>query len=44
MEVQSTETLAYEILLYDGIERSDLRYLMTDYVEHMEHHLKKALE
>jgi hypothetical protein len=44
MEVQTAETLAYEIILYDGKERSDLRYLMTDYVEHMGHHLKKIFE
>ncbi len=44
METQTAETLAYEILLYEGEEGHDLRYLMTDYVEHMEHHLKKVFE
>ncbi len=43
MEAQTEETLAYKILLYDGKETTDLRFLMTDYVEHMEHHLNKIL-
>jgi DinB superfamily len=41
MEVQNEETLAYAIILNDGTQ-SDLRFLMVDYVDHMEHHFRKV--
>lgn len=36
---QAEDTLAYPLLLPDNQQR-DLRFLMTDYVVHLEHHLK----
>lgn len=36
---QTEDTLAYPLLLPDNQQR-DLRFLMTDYVVHLEHHLK----
>jgi DinB superfamily len=41
MEAQNEETLSYPIVFHDGT-RSDLRFLMVDYVDHMEHHLRKV--
>lgn len=42
MERQTPETLSFAIKLSEG-SVSDLRYLMTDYVDHMEHHLKQII-
>lgn len=42
METQTKETLAYAIELPDGTS-SDLRFLMTDYVDHLEHHIRQLL-
>lgn len=42
MRLQTKRTLSFEILLYEG-EKSDLKFLMTDYVDHMEHHVKQIL-
>jgi hypothetical protein len=38
---QTEETLAYQIILGDGQLR-DLRFLMVDYVDHLEYHLKQV--
>jgi len=38
MDNQTEESLAYKVLLSDG-SVSDLRYLMTDYVDHLSHHM-----
>lgn len=43
MKLQTEATLSYPIILPDG-EASDLRFLMTDYVDHLEHHLKQLKE
>ncbi|MGH1384508.1 DinB family protein [Kordia sp.] len=43
MKKQTEETLNYKIEL-DTDNSCDLRFLMTDYVEHMEHHLKQILK
>lgn len=43
MKRQSDTTLAYPIILPGG-EPSDLRFLMTDYVDHLEHHVKQLQE
>ncbi|GAA4823137.1 DinB family protein [Algivirga pacifica] len=40
MKQQSEETLGFEIVLGNGAV-SDLKFLMEDYVEHLEHHLKQ---
>ena len=40
MKVQSDKTLAYPIILPNGAS-ADLKFLMTDYVDHMEHHLNQ---
>ena len=37
---QTESSLGYEIE-FDADTKSNLRYLMTDYVDHMEHHLKQ---
>ena len=42
MQNQTEETLAYTIIL-DSKTESDLKFLMTDYVEHLEHHLNQIL-
>ncbi len=42
MQMQTEETLAYEIVIVDEA-KFDLRFLMSDYVEHMAHHLKAVL-
>ncbi len=42
MHGQTEETLHYEILL-DQEKKSDLRFLMEDYVHHMEHHLQQIM-
>ena len=38
MKEQNNESLDYVIEFYNG-EVSDLRFLMTDYVSHLEHHI-----
>ena len=43
MKIQTEETLNYTIEL-DTDNMVDLRFLMTDYVEHLEHHLKQILK
>ncbi len=42
MAIQTEQTLAYEIVMEDE-ERISLHFLMTDYVDHMAHHLKAIL-
>lgn len=42
MQQQTEETLSYGILLPDD-QLSDLRFLMIDYVDHLEHHLKQLV-
>jgi len=42
MKAQTEDSLAFEIVLPDG-EKSDLKYLMEDYVVHLEHHLKQVM-
>ena len=39
---QTEETLSYKIEFNTG-ETYDLRFLMTDYVDHIEHHMKQIL-
>jgi len=43
IEQQTEETLNYAIELESEVY-SDLRFLMNDYVDHMEHHLNKIFE
>lgn len=40
MEQQSERTLNFKIELHNG-DFSDLRFLMNDYVDHLEHHLNQ---
>ncbi len=40
---QTAETLNYEIELYDG-KMSDLKFLMTDYVDHFELHVNQIIK
>jgi uncharacterized damage-inducible protein DinB len=40
---QSDETLSYEIIFGKG-KLSNLKFLMTDYVDHMSHHLNQIME
>ena len=42
MNLQTPTTLAYEITLPDG-NTSDLKFLMEDYVVHLEHHLDQIM-
>ncbi|MDO5969255.1 DinB family protein [Flavivirga aquimarina] len=42
IKLQTEETLNYKIEISDG-EISDLRFLMTDYVDHLEHHLNQII-
>ncbi len=42
IESQDEHTLRYSIELSDG-RISDLRFLMEDYVDHMEHHVRQML-
>ena len=42
MDLQTPNTLAYEITLPDG-SSSDLKFLMEDYVAHLEHHLDQIM-
>lgn len=42
MEMQTDSTLLYAIELSDGTI-TDLRFLMTDYVDHLEHHVRQLL-
>ncbi|TVZ55890.1 DinB family protein [Lutibacter sp. Hel_I_33_5] len=42
--IQQTEkTLSYKIILPDETN-SDLRFLMTDYIDHLEHHLNQIID
>jgi hypothetical protein len=43
INLQTEETLNFKIELYEN-DFTDLRFLMTDYVEHTEHHLKQIME
>ena len=38
--LQTEDTLAYPVILPEG-DRSDLRFLIADYAEHMEHHARQ---
>lgn len=40
MQNQTNTTLDYSLILPDG-QPKDLRFLMTDYVDHLEHHLNQ---
>ena len=40
--IQNKESLSFEIV-FDNGEVSDLRFLMNDYVNHLEHHLNQIL-
>ena len=40
---QTEETLNFQIELQEG-KFSDLRFLINDYVEHLEHHLKQIMK
>lgn len=42
MLLQNEQTLSYPIILPDGAN-TDLRFLMMDYVDHLEHHVKQIL-
>lgn len=42
MKNQTAERLSLKILFTDG-EISDLKFIMTDYPEHMEHHIKQII-
>lgn len=42
MEMQTESTLLHAIELSDGTI-TDLRFLMTDYVDHLEHHVRQLL-
>lgn len=42
MDMQTDKTLAYEVILPDGTP-ADLKFLMQDYVEHLEHHLNQII-
>jgi len=44
MMLQNDQILATEIELYTEGNRSDLRYLMEDYVVHFEHHINQILK
>lgn len=43
MQQQNEETLNFPILL-DNENTSDLRFLMTDYVDHLEYHLNQIMK
>jgi len=40
MKTVDPEALNYKIIFGDGVV-DDLRFLMTDYVEHLEHHINQ---
>ncbi|WP_298533310.1 DinB family protein [uncultured Algibacter sp.] len=40
--IQTQTTLNFEIVLPNG-DKSDLKFLMIDYVDHLEHHLNQIL-
>ncbi len=42
-DAQTEETLRYAIVLHDGTT-SDLHFLIVDYVDHLEHHLRRILQ
>ena len=43
MKQQTDDTLCYEIVLDSG-DISDLKFLIEDYVDHLEHHLKQLVD
>ncbi len=43
MKQQTDDTLNYEIVLDSG-DISDLKFLIEDYVDHLEHHLKQLVD
>lgn len=43
IELQSEQTLAYEIIV-GGDQIKDLRFLMDDYVDHLQHHLRQIMD
>lgn len=43
MQSQSSKTLSYPIVLPNN-QTSDLKFLMEDYVDHLEHHLNQIME
>ena len=43
MELQTNDSLNYKIELEEN-NTSDLRFLMTDYVNHLEHHLNQIMD
>ena len=43
IELQNEKTLNYQVLL-DKDNVSDLRFLMKDYVDHLEHHLNQIMK
>jgi hypothetical protein len=42
MAMQTEESLSYEIIFEDG-NKSDLKFLMKDYIDHLEHHLNQIM-
>lgn len=42
MDMQTDQTLVYEVILPDGTP-ADLKFLMQDYVGHLEHHLNQII-
>lgn len=43
MELQTDETLQYEIINPNNNQKTDLKFLMIDYVDHMNHHYQQIL-
>ncbi|XOV93636.1 MAG: DinB family protein [Bacteroidota bacterium] len=43
MEMQTEKTLAYEVVIPNDGKTTDLKFIMTDYADHMEHHLEQIL-
>jgi hypothetical protein len=43
MQNQTNFTLAYSLILPDG-QPNNLKFLMTDYVDHLEHHLNQIIK
>ena len=44
MELQTDETLQYEIINPHDNRKTDLMFLMNDYVDHMNHHYQQILK
>lgn len=40
---QQNETTLQSVVIIKDRKETDLRYLMNDYVEHLEHHLKQII-